>query len=392
MDIVKRPSGGRGEYEIAGTYRALSPQDLTAHELVIDLGGVYGQLRTGIRLVVQGGKCRLRRITGGAKIQIQRQLESLLLMPKSIREEGQLVGGQPVVFQNRYVLRSIELRTVRLLQNAAVVTLGRIECDNRSAVEEIDFLERFAAIQQLHRKAAEFPPRLGELLGRHQAIVSAQQPLTAEAEDLVSQLMYWLEDISTDYNREYAEGSDVLPMLGELIQIPQLEKPPQIEAIDPQDVNLRRREAARWRQYVAARGATGAKFRRDVIRAYKSICVVCGVHWPKSDACRVPGVDAAHILPWADYDLDIVGNGLCLCKLHHWAFDQMLISVAPDGSDYRVTVTDVAIRALQQSPAALAQLKALEGVIPHDRLPEDHASWPKIQLLEKLQEDMELKV
>ena len=36
-------------------------------------------------------------------------------------------------------------------------------------------------------------------------------------------------------------------------------------------------------------------------------------------------MDAAHILPWAGYDLDVVSNGLCFCKHHHWAFDEGLI-------------------------------------------------------------------
>lgn len=391
MDIIKRSSGGRGEYEIAGAYRSLSPHHLQAHELVIELGGPYGQLRTGIKLVVQGGKCRLR-ISSSAKIHIHRQLESILLMPKSIREEGQLVGGQPVILENRYVLRSIELRTVKRSGSDALVTLGRVECDNRSEVKEVDFRQRFAAIQQLHETAAQFPADVRDILERHRQAISAQSPLTTSAERIVGDLMNSLEDVSADYNKEYDAGFDPLPFLRELIHLPQVEKPPQIESIDPQDVELRRREAARWRQYVAARGAAGARFRRDVIKAYNSTCLVCGIRLPKSEACRVPGVDAAHILPWADYDLDIVGNGLCLCKLHHWAFDQMLISIVHEDGGYRMRVTELATRAFKEAATAMAQLKAHEGPIPKERLPEDQTIWPSKQFLGKLQEDMELKV
>lgn len=391
MDIIKRSSGGRGEYEIAGQHGSLSPQDLQGHELVIELGGQYGQLRTGITLVEQGGKCRLR-ISGGApQIHIHRQLESILLMPKSIRDEDQLVGGQPVILENRYVLRSIELKAITKTGIDALVTLGRVECDNRSQVEEIDFGQRLAIIQQLHEKAGKFPVAIHDFLEEHRETISAQKPLTTVAELIVSNLMKSLEDVSADYNKDYAAGWDPLPFLRELIVLPQIEKPPQIESIDPQDVELRRREATKWRQYVAARGAPGAKFRHEVIKAYDSTCVVCGIRLPKSEACRVPGVDAAHILPWADYDLDIVGNGLCLCKLHHWAFDQMLISIVHENSGYRVSVTELAALALQEGTAAMSQLKSHAGPISKDRLPKDQANWPSKQFLEKLQEDMELK-
>jgi putative restriction endonuclease len=41
-------------------------------------------------------------------------------------------------------------------------------------------------------------------------------------------------------------------------------------------------------------------------------------------------VDAAHIVPFAVSQDDGIGNGLALCKIHHWAFDTGLISIDDD--------------------------------------------------------------
>ena len=56
---------------------------------------------------------------------------------------------------------------------------------------------------------------------------------------------------------------------------------------------------------------------------------LCGLHLPRTSVNASAGVDAAHILPWADYDLDHVCNGICLCKHHHWAFDEGLLVFRP---------------------------------------------------------------
>ncbi|WP_419664171.1 HNH endonuclease [Desulfosarcina variabilis] len=42
-------------------------------------------------------------------------------------------------------------------------------------------------------------------------------------------------------------------------------------------------------------------------------------------------LDAAHIIPDNEKDgLPVVKNGLCLCKLHHAAFDRSIIGIRPD--------------------------------------------------------------
>ena len=69
-------------------------------------------------------------------------------------------------------------------------------------------------------------------------------------------------------------------------------------------------------------------------------------------------LDAAHIIADADPLGDpVVPNGLCLCKIHHAAFDANLIGVSPD---YTVRVRP---SVLEETDGPMLQhgLKDLEG-------------------------------
>jgi len=67
------------------------------------------------------------------------------------------------------------------------------------------------------------------------------------------------------------------------------------------------------------------EFRVRVIRAYRVNCAVCRLHGHREL------VDAAHILPDGHpKGAPVMPNGLCLCKLHHAAFDTHVIGIRPD--------------------------------------------------------------
>lgn len=62
------------------------------------------------------------------------------------------------------------------------------------------------------------------------------------------------------------------------------------------------------------------RFRHAVYNAYKNKCAMCGI--------QLELVEAAHIVPHSDErGTDEVNNGLCLCRLHHGAYDNSLIFV-----------------------------------------------------------------
>jgi putative restriction endonuclease len=86
------------------------------------------------------------------------------------------------------------------------------------------------------------------------------------------------------------------------------------------DADFRRRYATREvRQRLHQRG-----FRERVLAAYKGQCALCRLRHPEL-------LEAAHIIPDADpAGFAHVPNGLSLCRLHHGAFDAMLIGIRPD--------------------------------------------------------------
>jgi hypothetical protein len=70
-------------------------------------------------------------------------------------------------------------------------------------------------------------------------------------------------------------------------------------------------------------------FRIGVRRIYEHRCAVCGVD-ARGPGDGSPIVDAAHIVPKSEGGPDDLRNGLCLCKNHHWAFDQGLFTITND--------------------------------------------------------------
>lgn len=66
-------------------------------------------------------------------------------------------------------------------------------------------------------------------------------------------------------------------------------------------------------------------FRGVIMRLYDYTCAVCRFRLVTLDG--MTAVDAAHIVPFSISHDDGIGNGLALCKLHHWAFDNGLISI-----------------------------------------------------------------
>ena len=72
-----------------------------------------------------------------------------------------------------------------------------------------------------------------------------------------------------------------------------------------------------------------SEFRGRVIRAYAIRCAICSLrHGELLDAAHI--IEDGHELGHA-----VVTNGLSLCKIHHAAFDRLLLGVTPD---YKVRV------------------------------------------------------
>jgi putative restriction endonuclease len=67
-------------------------------------------------------------------------------------------------------------------------------------------------------------------------------------------------------------------------------------------------------------------FRQSVLVAYEFRCAMCGYDgWIDGESV---GLEAAHVRWWAYDGPDTVGNGLCLCSLHHKLLDRGVIGVS----------------------------------------------------------------
>jgi putative restriction endonuclease len=390
MRISRRTSGGRGEYEISEVARSgLGPADLQGRRLFLDLGnGIVFDTATTLR--IQGGKPRLRMMEG-CEIHLHLQLAAALLMPHPVREDSALGSGAPVLQRNRYAIEHINLEDALQADAEAIrLKVSDVVLQNRTyAAEEFQGPSRLAQVLRVWEKAAAFPERIRDLLIAHHSLVAAGGPLLAEAERIVYELQSEVSESSADLGVSYGPDSDVLPALVQFLDSIVPEPPVKVDEIEPEEVEIRRRTVRQWRQWASCRGAESARFRRRVRDAYNSACVVCGLRLPATEFNRNPGVDAAHILPWSEYDLDEVSNGICACKLHHWAFDEGLIRIAFRDGKYFLEIPDEVRDRIERSGFTLAELRGHVGEISTERLPRKASERPRPQFLKILEEAME---
>jgi hypothetical protein len=69
-------------------------------------------------------------------------------------------------------------------------------------------------------------------------------------------------------------------------------------------------------------------FRRGVRSIYGSRCAICSQSLLDPDGR--PEVQSAHIYPKELDGKDDLRNGICLCRMHHWAFDSGWMALADD--------------------------------------------------------------
>lgn len=111
-------------------------------------------------------------------------------------------------------------------------------------------------------------------------------------------------------------------------------------------------------------------FRRVVVSMYDHRCAVCGIRMLTPDCHTV--VDAAHIVPWSLTHKDTVQNGMALCRLCHWTFDEGLITVS---GTYTVIVSKQ-LSANNNIPSHMMTLSG-RGIIG----PTEQTLWPDLDAL-----------
>lgn len=106
-------------------------------------------------------------------------------------------------------------------------------------------------------------------------------------------------------------------------------------------------------------------FRKAIVSLYDHRCAMCGIRMLTPDGHTV--VEAAHVKPWSQSHDDNPTNGMSLCRLCHWSFDEGLMSV---NKNYEVMVSK-RVTTEKNYPGHILTLSN-RGIFK----PEDQAFWP----------------
>jgi putative restriction endonuclease len=125
-------------------------------------------------------------------------------------------------------------------------------------------------------------------------------------------------------------------------------------------------ESERYQTVVRDQG-----FRKAVIKVYDHRCAFCGVRMMTADGHSA--IEAAHIIPWSDSHNDNPRNGMALCRLCHWTFDEGLTGVS---IKYRIKLSKE-LRSDINMPGHLLTLENRSIIGP-----EEKELWPDLNALE----------
>lgn len=395
---------GRGEYEWCDLTTAdPAHADLMNRRILIELpGGI--RIDTDCILGDRQGKNRIRTAPAATvkrNIYPHYHLAVALLMPWPSRTETNWGAGLPIMRTEEYgVVDLFPSRPPQLHGTNDVLTdFARLQIANNSSREFIEIPFRFADVQRLWHNRDQFDLVISGLLEEHEQLVRGGRLISTEGLSIVSELQAEAANQSEEYDLPgHSRVEDPLPTLLQMLGLQTEEAETPLLQIPSELPEIRRRELARRRQRLAtARDASSVQFRRAVREAYGFRCAVCGLKLPSLGSGSKPGVDSAHILPDSEFDLNHVTNGVCLCKLHHWAFDEGLIEIRYEepvepgdvSTGYSVVVPDEATERATLGLLGginLDFLRSLAGPIARDRLPSDGRQWPDPRCLQRLRE------
>lgn len=380
MRIALRTSGGRGEYELAGRQGDVSVDDILDRDLLFELTPE----------ITIDGHSSAQRVQGKPRIRLEDQrtfshaysiLASALLLPQPKRELSKTYADSNILCDGSYSITDIDVDVATI--DADFVSLRPTRLWVRNAgdlARSVDVAHRFSQVQAVWDAARDLESKLASLAMQHEHAVSAgdHRQIKRSAKALRKELGGdgdLLGELAPRFGLETLEGAISSPT--SLVPTEPVE-----DDVDPDDAA--RRTVARWRKCVV-RSAAGRAFSQKVRTAYSYRCAVSGDRLPKLHHTASPGVDGAHILPWARYDLNSLPNGICLNKLCHWAFDAgaIRIDAATDGS-YTVSIPERVRAEGLPMGMSLDYFAGLEGKIPRDRLPTNEADWPKPLYLDRL--------
>lgn len=111
-------------------------------------------------------------------------------------------------------------------------------------------------------------------------------------------------------------------------------------------------------------------FRRAIVKAYEHRCALCGIRILTADGHTA--IAAAHIIPWSVSHNDDPRNGLALCSLCHWIFDEGLTGL----TDNYLVLLSPQLSADRNIPGHLMTIEGRRLIGPQDT-----NLWPHLDSL-----------
>lgn len=111
-------------------------------------------------------------------------------------------------------------------------------------------------------------------------------------------------------------------------------------------------------------------FRRAVVTAYDHRCSLCGIRILTLEGHTA--VAAAHIIPWSVSHNDDPRNGMAMCRVCHWCFDEGLVGI---NTQY-ILVLSTQLTSDQNSPGYIPTLSGRIIIGPPDE-----SLWPDLDAL-----------
>jgi hypothetical protein len=390
MNITLRPSGGRGEYELAGRQGNLHVHDLFGLAMWIEILPSV-EINAYSNCVFRDGKPRIRLTQMAQNAHPSSLIAAALMLPKPRRERHE-THGIDLLRREQFVVQTIRI-DVTPRNGIVLISPLTVRLENADGVRlDINFAERMARVLRVWTAAATHDGPIGEAVRAHATAFTSTTSTQADR-------LRGYSGLNTALGQPQG---DLLPLLEShfALHVPSIPNPmtineaiagagdededfAEVVQIDPAEARVER--VRQWR-LAAVRGTSSSTFRRNVRNAYDSRCMFSGQRLPKTEATITPGVDAAHILPWSRYDLDATCNGLCLSKQSHWAFDQGLLRLSFDEAEnsYVVTIPNRIRLAAQAAQFDIGSFNSMVGLITTDRLPTQETLWPSKTYLREL--------
>jgi hypothetical protein len=386
MNIALRPSGGRGEYEIAGRQGALLPHDLYHLPISIEVFPTIN-VPAHSHCLPKDGKSRIRLLDKSVRNSHPASLiASLLLLPKP-RREKHATKGSALLVREDFVVQTIRI-DISIKPASALISPVVLRLENASGAKfDLSFPERMDRVSRVWRAASGRTDRVSRAVQSHTRAfdpkTTSLKAMASSSEMVFKALGEPTGDLLPILERKY--GVSVSTVLSGGVISTAITEEEFEEVVTTSSDQAKVERISKWRLAVD-RNASARKFSKDVKVAYDSRCLFTGHRLPPTEASPKPGVDAAHILPWRKYDLDIVPNGICLSKHCHWAFDQGFLRLSFDKrvNAYVVSLSAPFHGAALRAGFDLAPFSGLLGPIPKSRLPKNPKQWPSPKYLADL--------